>query len=55
MKNRVTLLGNIARFHPQKDHTNLLRALSIIKKNRIPFKCILVGFGIEKKNQSSSD
>ena len=51
IKNRFTLLGNIARFHPQKDHVNLLRALSIVKKNKIPFKCILVGFGIEKKNK----
>ena len=51
IKNRFTLLGNIARFHPQKDHVNLLQALSIVKKNKIPFKCILVGFGIEKKNK----
>ena len=51
IKNRFTLLGHIARFHPQKDHVNLLQALSIVKKNKIPFKCILVGFGIEKKNK----
>lgn len=51
IKNKVTLLGNVARFHPQKDHHNLLFALSILKKKKIFFKCILVGFNINKKNK----
>jgi glycosyltransferase involved in cell wall biosynthesis len=51
MNNRITLLGCVARFHPQKDHKNLLRALNILKKDKIFFKCILVGFNINKKNK----
>ena len=51
MNNRITLLGCVARFHPQKDHKNLLHALNILKKNKTSFKCILVGFGINKKNK----
>jgi glycosyltransferase involved in cell wall biosynthesis len=51
LKNETTLLGNVARFHPQKDHKNLLQALSILKKSKIPFKCVLVGFGVTKRNK----
>ena len=51
MNNKVTMLGNVARFHPQKDHYNLLNALSILKKRKFFFKCILVGFNIDKKNK----
>lgn len=51
LNNKVTLLGCVARFHPQKDHKNLLHALNILKGNKIFFKCILVGFGINKKNK----
>ena len=28
----IPILGNIARFHPQKDHKNLLNALYLLKK-----------------------
>jgi glycosyltransferase involved in cell wall biosynthesis len=51
MNNQVTLLGCVARFHPQKDHKNLIHALNILKRNKIFFRCILVGFGINKKNK----
>jgi glycosyltransferase involved in cell wall biosynthesis len=50
LDNRTTLFGNVARFHPQKDHKNLLEALSILKKDKMFFKCVLVGFGITSKN-----
>ena len=45
-----TILGCVARFHPQKDHNNLLHALSILKKKKLVFKCILAGLGLNKKN-----
>jgi glycosyltransferase involved in cell wall biosynthesis len=50
-KDKITFLGNVARFHPQKDHYNLLHALSILKKKKFFFKCILVGLNINKKNE----
>jgi glycosyltransferase involved in cell wall biosynthesis len=50
LDNRTTLFGNVARFHPQKDHKNLLEALSILKKDKMFFKCVLVGFGITSRN-----
>ena len=50
-KNHKTLLGCVARLHPQKDHKNLLHALKIVKKNVTNFRCILVGLGMEKKNK----
>ncbi len=37
------LLGMVGRFHPQKDHFGLLRALSIIKSSIQDFKFVLVG------------
>lgn len=50
-KKGIPLLGCVARFHPQKGHENLLRALKIIKQKRISFECILVGHKINKKNK----
>ena len=50
-KKEIPLLGCVARFHPQKDHENLLRALKIVKQKKIPFECILVGHKINKKNK----
>ena len=46
----LALLGNVANFKPNKDHKNLLQALQILKKNKIPFKCMLVGKEINKQN-----
>ena len=34
---------------PQKDHSNLLKALNLIK-NKKNFKCIFVGFNVDNKN-----
>ena len=47
------LLGFVARFHPQKDHFNLLSAIKeIVKENRkIKFKLILVGHGCDIDNE----
>ena len=47
-KKKIPLIGNVARFDPQKDHFNLLHALSIIKSKNIDFLCVLVGTNINK-------
>jgi glycosyltransferase involved in cell wall biosynthesis len=46
----VPLLGMVGRFDPQKDHENLLRALTRIKQADIPFRCVLVGSGLSAAN-----
>ena len=50
VKKNVALIGNVARYDPQKDHLNLLNALSLIKEKNINFFCVLVGFNINQNN-----
>lgn len=50
-KNNLPIFGNVARYHPQKDHKNLLEALHFLKRDKFFFKCILVGHRINKKNK----
>lgn len=45
------LLGMVGRYNPQKDHLNLLQALSLVKKAGYKFKCVLIGREIERNNQ----
>ena len=44
------LIGLVARFDPQKDHFNLLKALQILKNSNLDFHCILVGQGMNRNN-----
>ena len=44
------IFGTVARFDPNKDHLNLLKALKEIKKKHIKFKYLLVGKNMNKKN-----
>lgn len=44
------LIGLVARFDPQKDHFNLLKALQILKNSNVDFHCILVGQGMNRNN-----
>lgn len=45
------VLATVGRFAPQKDHKNLLNALSIAKhKFSIPFKHLLIGSGLTPEN-----
>ena len=44
------VVGNVSRFDPNKDHQNLLKALSILKKADLGFKCLLVGRNIKNEN-----
>ena len=50
IKKQVPLIGNVARYDPQKDHFNLLNALSLIRQKNINFFCVLVGFNINQNN-----
>ena len=44
-------MGNISRYHPIKDHDNLLKALSLLNNADIKFRCILVGEGLTNSNK----
>lgn len=44
------LIGMVARYHPQKDHSSLLNALRILLESRKDFVCFLVGRGIDSAN-----
>lgn len=46
----VFLFGMVARFDPQKDHSNLFAALNSLKQQHIDFHCVLVGNGMEHDN-----
>jgi glycosyltransferase involved in cell wall biosynthesis len=50
IKKEIPLIGNVARYDPQKDHLNLLNALSLIRSKKIIFFCVLVGSNIDQNN-----
>lgn len=47
---KIPIIGNISRFHPKKDHNNLIKALSILKSKNINFFCVLFGTNVDKNN-----
>lgn len=47
---RVTVLGMVARYHPQKDHFGLLRALSLVKNRRTDWIVRFAGDGLLRSN-----
>ena len=44
------LIGAVGRYDPQKDHSNLLTALSILRARKIRLRCLLVGTNLDKNN-----
>lgn len=46
----MPVFGMVARFDSQKDHANLIKALSILKKEKIDFRFVLVGSGSTTDN-----
>jgi glycosyltransferase involved in cell wall biosynthesis len=50
IKKNITLIGNVARYDPQKDHLNLLNALSLIREKNRNFFCVLVGSNVNQNN-----
>lgn len=46
----LPLLGMVGRFNPQKDHRNLLQALSELSVRGFEFRCLLVGANLDCDN-----
>lgn len=48
------VIGSFGRYHPIKDHSNLLRALSIVRTQlpELRFQVLLAGTGIEPSNEN---
>jgi len=46
----IPLIGTVGRFDPQKDHSNLLDALVILRDRGSVFRCVLVGAGLDSSN-----
>lgn len=44
------IIGNVGRFDPLKDHSNLLQALAWVAKCEVPFHCVLIGKGLSPDN-----
>lgn len=44
------VIGMVGRYHPQKDHLNLINALALLKNHGYSFKVLLVGNGMEINN-----
>ncbi len=51
IKKKTLLIGTVARYHPIKDHKNLLKALAIIRSKNKNFCCIFVGTDMNKENK----
>lgn len=49
------LIGKVGRFDPFKDHSNLLNAMSILMKQGLAFRCILVGKDLTANNTELYD
>jgi glycosyltransferase involved in cell wall biosynthesis len=52
LNNDVSLIGMVGRYHPQKDHANLIKALYLVKKENYNFKLVLIGKDLNTKNQT---
>ena len=50
LNSKTLVLGMVGRFHPQKNHLGLLKALSIVKKCFKDFKFLLVGSDLNHNN-----
>ncbi len=46
----IFLIGMVARFDPQKDHKNIISALSYLSNLKVNFGCIFVGKGMDNDN-----
>lgn len=49
------LVGMVARYDPQKDHDNLLKALTRLAESECAFECLLVGTGMDNTNVRLKD
>ncbi len=55
-KKNVFVIGNVGRFHPHKDHANLVHAINILKQlTNKNFKLVLIGRNIDHNNTELID
>ncbi len=52
IRNETPLIGMVARHDAQKDHVNLIAALSQLRDIGTVFDCVLVGTGVDSENTS---
>ena len=52
LNNDVSLIGMVGRYHPQKDHISLIKALCLVKKQNYNFKLVLIGRELNAINQT---
>lgn len=52
LRDNDLLLGSVGRFHPQKDHECLLKALVELSKRGVRFQCLLVGNKMNSDNRA---
>jgi glycosyltransferase involved in cell wall biosynthesis len=52
LNNDISLIGMVARYHSDKDHINLIKALCLVKKANYNFKLVLIGRDLNAKNQT---
>ncbi|MBE0469909.1 MAG: glycosyltransferase [Methyloprofundus sp.] len=45
------LIGMVGRYHPQKDHANLINALGLVRNAGYNFKLVLIGRDLDADNQ----
>lgn len=50
-----SLIGFVARLNPQKDHLNLIKAVSLLKARGVSVICALAGTGLEPKTSPLRD
>jgi len=50
LNSKTLVFGMVGRFHPQKNHIGLIKALSIVKKSYNDFKFILIGSDLNDDN-----
>ena len=55
VKDGEVVFGCIARWDPYKDHETLFRAISLVASCEPVLRCVLVGNGMEAKNQALAD
>lgn len=48
-------IGNVGRYHPDKDHRTLIKALAICNSDNLNFNAIFVGTGLDENNSELLD
>ena len=55
VKDNIFLFGMVARYHDQKDHKNLLKALNLLSLSNNNFKFLLIGKNLDTSNNEICD